>query len=67
MSVPLLVEQVIALLEVKLEVVSAWVHALVNRIELLAERPRRERHWNARFSEEGVSIDSSFLETAETL
>ena len=47
--------------------VSARMYALVDRIKLLAERPRRERYWNARFGEEGVSIDASFLETAETL
>ena len=47
-----LMYKLLTLLEVELEVVPAWVHALVDRIELLAERPRGERHWNARLGEE---------------
>ena len=56
-----------ALLKVQLDMVSARVNALINCIQLLAERPRRERNCNARFGIEFVCIYPSFPEPAETL
>lgn len=59
--------ELVRFLQVELGLVSAGVHSLINRTQLLAQSPRRRRLLLAHVKQERFSVDASFLQAAQTL